>query len=186
MFKMNTYLLFLFVSLIGLASSKTGWCPEPNNSAKVVWTEFFGTWYEYASYGDGTTRTFYKCMKYTFTPTTETSVDALRSYEFKLFSIAGSSSYTIQPESFSDFLMKGEGFATKNIVMWLIDTDYNNYAILWSCKDNLGMFYTQTSWILTRNQTESLNKEVQSKLETVLNDHKMSWSDYGSVTQSGC
>ncbi|KAK9511928.1 hypothetical protein O3M35_000488 [Rhynocoris fuscipes] len=186
MFKIYTYLVFLLVSCVALVSSGTGWCPTPNNPAKMVWTNFFGTWYEYASYGDGTTRVCYKCMKYSFTPTSESSVDALRTYEFKIFSIPGSSSYSIQPESYSDFLMVGQSFITPNKKLWLIDTDYNNYAILWSCSDNSGMFYTQSSWILTRNQTESLNKDVQSKLEKVLKAHKMSWNDYGSVTQRGC
>lgn len=35
---------------------------------------------------------------------------------------------------------------------WVMETDYNNFAIVWGCQEWFGVINTQTAWILTRAQ----------------------------------
>ena len=34
----------------------------------------------------------------------------------------------------------------------VIDTDYDNYSIVYGCDDYFGIYYTETSWLLTRER----------------------------------
>ncbi|CAH1110830.1 unnamed protein product [Psylliodes chrysocephalus] len=49
----------------------------------------------------------------------------------------------------------------------VISTDYTSYAVVYSCSEILGITYSSTSWILTREQNppESLIKKGYSILE---------------------
>ncbi|XP_026319542.1 apolipoprotein D-like [Hyposmocoma kahamanoa] len=38
---------------------------------------------------------------------------------------------------------------------WIVDTDYDNYALVWSCYD-FGFFHTRNAWILTRERNPPL------------------------------
>jgi len=48
----------------------------------------------------------------------------------------------------------------------LIETDYDNYAAVYSCADILGLFKIEYGWLLARSRTPS--EEVVSKLPVKL------------------
>ncbi|KAJ2940629.1 hypothetical protein O0L34_g14734 [Tuta absoluta] len=39
---------------------------------------------------------------------------------------------------------------------WVVDTDYDNYAVVWGCND-FGLFHTRNAWILTRERNPPLS-----------------------------
>ncbi|XP_049874549.1 apolipoprotein D-like [Pectinophora gossypiella] len=39
---------------------------------------------------------------------------------------------------------------------WVVDTDYDNFAVVWSCYD-FGIFHTRNAWILTRERNPQLS-----------------------------
>ncbi|XP_065165935.1 apolipoprotein D-like [Atheta coriaria] len=47
------------------------------------------------------------------------------------------------------------GFVNFTAPYWILDTDYDNYSLVWSC-NNFGMFSTKNAWILTRSRLPSL------------------------------
>ncbi|CAK1544465.1 unnamed protein product [Leptosia nina] len=66
---------------------------------------------------------------------------------------------------------------------WVIDTDYDNYALVWSCTD-LGLMHTETSWILTRERNPP-----QSVIDTVyqaIEKNKIDKTHYIKTDQKNC
>uniref|UniRef100_A0A224XZ61 Putative nitrophorin 4b n=1 Tax=Panstrongylus lignarius TaxID=156445 RepID=A0A224XZ61_9HEMI len=180
-------LLLLLTTSIASVSSGFGKCPTKSETAIPIWPSFIRDWYDYASYGDLTNSIFRKCIKYSFT-STQNTVHAKREFSVKLFNTQGSSHYTIASGGIENFNMIGEEFLTWTINnVWLIDADYDKYLILWSCDEHLfGTFSKESSWILTRNRTEILNKDIETKIKNVLEKHNMDLSWYSPVSQSGC
>ncbi|XP_045481706.1 apolipoprotein D-like [Harmonia axyridis] len=48
---------------------------------------------------------------------------------------------------------------------WILDTDYENYSVVWSCLD-FGIVNTRNTWILTRARTP--NPEIMNKAYSIL------------------
>ncbi|KAI5706327.1 hypothetical protein M8J75_007024 [Diaphorina citri] len=50
--------------------------------------------------------------------------------------------------------------------LWILSTDYTNYAIAWSCMDFRGLFNIQTGFVLSRgaNKTEDFDNTVNTHL----------------------
>ncbi|XP_013785678.1 apolipoprotein D-like [Limulus polyphemus] len=69
---------------------------------------------------------------------------------------------------------------------WILDTDYDNFAVVWSCF-NLGPFgllHTENLWILGREKVldEDLLKTIYSKLDKL----GIEWDHLRNTTQIGC
>uniref|UniRef100_T1HH01 Uncharacterized protein n=3 Tax=Rhodnius prolixus TaxID=13249 RepID=T1HH01_RHOPR len=161
-------ILLLLTTTVVLVSSGIGRCPTKFSTLKINWNLMHGDWHEYASYGDGTTRLCYKCMKYSIS-SQEGSLTVNRYYRLKLFNVDGSSLYTVKPLNNSNFMLEGKG-GTRSISMWLLGGDYYNYLILWSCEEHFfGMYHTESSWILTEYRTETLTDKMEKDIKSVLN-----------------
>ena len=37
--------------------------------------------------------------------------------------------------------------------MWMLETDYTNMAVLYTCKEFMDMFYFEAAWIISRERT---------------------------------
>ncbi|KAG8227697.1 hypothetical protein J437_LFUL005398 [Ladona fulva] len=66
---------------------------------------------------------------------------------------------------------------------WILDTDYDNYAVVWSCTD-FGLFNTRNAWILTREKHPSL--EVMQKAYAVLDKSGVSRAFFIRTDQRNC
>ena len=53
--------------------------------------------------------------------------------------------------------------------MWVNDSDYTNYAVIWVCKNNrTQIFSTQYAWILARRKdsiSDAMMKDIFSRLQ---------------------
>ncbi|XP_033226090.1 apolipoprotein D-like [Belonocnema kinseyi] len=66
---------------------------------------------------------------------------------------------------------------------WILDTDYENYAVVFSCTD-VTLFHAKIIWILTRKQDPS--KEVLEKAYSVLDKNQLSRSPLMKTIQKNC
>ncbi|KAK9511929.1 hypothetical protein O3M35_000489 [Rhynocoris fuscipes] len=179
-------LMIIGIKMPIATSMGTGKCPVMKNCTVLVWSNFQGIWYEYASYGDYTTRSLYKCMKYTFS-TTETEVNAVREFVSKWNDGLSSTNYEVQYDGFFDFILKTESGSEEKI--WVLETDYNNFAILWTCYDYGALgeyFYMESSWILTRTSKEYAAVDVEIKIDEALKRHSIERISYDPVEREDC
>ncbi|KAI8438143.1 hypothetical protein MSG28_010769 [Choristoneura fumiferana] len=66
---------------------------------------------------------------------------------------------------------------------WVIDTDYDNYAVVWGCND-FGVFHTRNAWILTRARNPDL--PVLEKAYAVLDKNNISRAYLMRTDQKSC
>ncbi|XP_063548914.1 uncharacterized protein LOC134756051 [Cydia strobilella] len=66
---------------------------------------------------------------------------------------------------------------------WVVDSDYDNYAIVWGCND-FGVFHTRNAWILTRSRNPELS--VLEKAYTVLDKNNISRAYFIRTDQKNC
>ncbi|KAM3958993.1 apolipoprotein D [Aphomia sociella] len=66
---------------------------------------------------------------------------------------------------------------------WVVDTDYDNYAIIWSCND-FGLFHTRNSWIMTRDRNPQLF--VMEKVYKSLDKNNINRAYFLRTDQSNC
>ncbi|XP_005180903.2 apolipoprotein D [Musca domestica] len=67
---------------------------------------------------------------------------------------------------------------------WVLDTDYDNYAVVYSCTDVLGLFNAQVVWILTRER--SPNPQYIEKARSVIKQNGLSLKPLQRTNQQGC
>ncbi|KAF4528451.1 hypothetical protein B566_EDAN015853 [Ephemera danica] len=72
---------------------------------------------------------------------------------------------------------------TMDIPYWVLETDYDNYAVVWSCT-NFGLFSTRNAWIMTRSPKPSL--EVMQKAYAVVDRHGISRAYFIRTDQRNC
>ncbi|KAL1461584.1 hypothetical protein WDU94_013466 [Cyamophila willieti] len=65
----------------------------------------------------------------------------------------------------------------------IVDTDYNNYAVLWACQD-MGVFNKQNAWILTRSS--NLTTTVSSAIINSLFAQGLPETEFRVTDQSDC
>ena len=61
-------------------------------------------------------------------------------------------------------------------------TDYNRYALVYSCKVYLGFIKFEASWILSR--TKEIDPNLLSEIKAYLTSKKVSVSNFESVKQT--
>ncbi|CAH0562312.1 unnamed protein product [Brassicogethes aeneus] len=66
---------------------------------------------------------------------------------------------------------------------WVLDTDYKNYAVVWSCND-FGIFNTRNAWILARSKNPTL--PIIQKAYTALKKNGISRAYFIKTDQKNC
>ncbi|XP_033226092.1 apolipoprotein D-like [Belonocnema kinseyi] len=66
---------------------------------------------------------------------------------------------------------------------WILDTDYSNYSVAWSCQD-FGLFNTKIAWIFTRERHPE--NEVLLKAYEVFNKYDLDKSFLVRTNQKDC
>ncbi|KAL4234724.1 hypothetical protein ACF0H5_006366 [Mactra antiquata] len=67
---------------------------------------------------------------------------------------------------------------------WIVDTDYDNYSLVWSCNELLGVAQADFSWILSRKKT--LDQASYDKLTAKLASYGVDTSSFSMTDQSSC
>ncbi|KAG1934836.1 apolipoprotein Da [Pimephales promelas] len=65
---------------------------------------------------------------------------------------------------------------------WVLATDYDEYALVYSCSDFAGLFHSEFSWILSRKRT--LPKETVSELLDILNSQGINTDVFTETDQT--
>ncbi|OWF39856.1 apolipoprotein D-like [Mizuhopecten yessoensis] len=67
---------------------------------------------------------------------------------------------------------------------WILDTDYTNYTLIYSCKDVLGLTHVEFCWILSRERT--LASETKDRLYQKLSDFGVKTENFLTTDQKDC
>ncbi|KAK9869272.1 hypothetical protein WA026_003025 [Henosepilachna vigintioctopunctata] len=66
---------------------------------------------------------------------------------------------------------------------WVLETDYDSYAVMWSCSQAIG-FNSRLAWILTR--ARNFTQETLDKAYSVLDKNRLSKRLLRKMDQTGC
>ncbi|XP_061198008.1 apolipoprotein D-like [Saccostrea echinata] len=67
---------------------------------------------------------------------------------------------------------------------WVLDTDYENYTLIYSCTSILGISHFEFGWILARSRT--LPDSTIQKLFGIMDGYKINTHHFMKTDQSGC
>ena len=67
---------------------------------------------------------------------------------------------------------------------WVLDTDYDNYTLIYSCSEILGLTHYEFAWILSRQKT--LSDDLRKKLYAELTAYGIDTSSFKMMDQTGC
>ncbi|XP_070709228.1 apolipoprotein D-like [Pempheris klunzingeri] len=178
----------LFVLLLTAAgadgqSFHLGKCPQPSVQEDFNITKYMGTWYEIeklpAVFEKG------KCNQATYSLLTDGTV-GVRNAELlsngKINSIEGVAKVknSSQPAILGVSFFKG----VPDAPYWVLSTDYQSYALVYSCSDYLSLFHFDFAWILAR--TRVLSEEVVSQLHDKLAAAGVNINRLTVSNQTGC
>ncbi|XP_049302739.1 apolipoprotein D isoform X2 [Bactrocera dorsalis] len=185
-------LICVYLSLIVLVSAKmvagqvvkVGPCPSGIETVQDFDAEaYLGVWYEYSKYpfvfeAGG------KCVQAVYGALTNDSVSVLNS-QLSTFNEKSSISGVAKIVGPGKLSVRFNGVASLagSANYWVLGTDYDNYAVVYSCK-NLIIAHAETVWILTRERDPS--EDIVREAQDVLVSQGVSLDPLIVTDQSGC
>ncbi|KAG7155910.1 apolipoprotein D-like [Homarus americanus] len=85
--------------------------------------------------------------------------------------------------TFNNVMIPGLTGARSDGNYWVLDTNYSNYAIVWSCED-MGFFHTQLLWILMRNRKP--NASAVQRVKDIITSRGLRTSYLQVTDQTNC
>ncbi|XP_038587905.1 apolipoprotein D-like [Micropterus salmoides] len=160
-----------------------GNCPQPSVQEDFNVTKYMGTWYEIEKLPAVFERG--KCNQATYSPLTDGTVSVHNSELLsngKINSIEGVAKVqnSTQPAILGVSFFKG----VPDAPYWVLSTDYQSYALVYSCSDYLGFFHIDFAWILAR--TRVLTEDVIGKLHERLASAGVNTNRLTVTDQTGC
>jgi len=67
---------------------------------------------------------------------------------------------------------------------WIVDTDYDQYSLVWSCAEILGFAQTDFAWILSR--TKTLDPTIVANLKSKLSAFGIDVKSFNPTVQDKC
>ncbi|XP_051267280.1 apolipoprotein D-like [Dicentrarchus labrax] len=178
--------LFVLLTTAAAADGQSfhrGSCPQPSVQDNFNVTKYMGTWYEIeklpAMFERG------KCNQATYSPLVDGTVN-VRNAELlsngKINSIEGVAKVknSSQPAILDVGFFKG----VPDSPYWVLSTDYQSYALVYSCFDYFGLFHIDFAWILAR--TRVLTQDVISQLRDTLAAAGVNINRLTVSNQTGC
>ncbi|XP_014241453.1 apolipoprotein D-like isoform X2 [Cimex lectularius] len=153
-------LLIILSSILVLTHAQVpflGPCPEMKTMENFDVSQYMGKWYEAERYFD-ISEFGGRCVNSNYTDGANVSIKLIHQ---QTSSLTGTVS-KVQGE-----VIKAEKtyFPAKMVIKfpylpgdapyWVLDTDYVNYSVVWSCSD-FGILSTRNAWILTRERNPSI------------------------------
>uniref|UniRef100_A0A3Q0R232 Apolipoprotein D n=1 Tax=Amphilophus citrinellus TaxID=61819 RepID=A0A3Q0R232_AMPCI len=161
------YLLVLLVPVISAQTFHWGRCPTPKVQANFSLSQYLGKWYEIeklpASFARG------QCIQANYSLRKDGTIRVLNSQvEDGVRKFLEGTAVVPHPQepaklgvSFSYFTPYGP--------YWVLETNYTNYTIVYSCTDILRIFHFNYAWILAR--LPSLPPEMVHYAKQLLTDN---------------
>ncbi|XP_040921321.1 apolipoprotein D-like [Toxotes jaculatrix] len=160
-----------------------GSCPQPSVQEDFNITKYMGTWYEIeklpAKFERG------KCNQATYSLLVDGTVNVHNAELLsngKINSIEGVAKVKdpSQPAILGVSFFKG----VPDAPYWVLSTDYQSYALVYSCSDFFGLLHIDFAWILAR--TRMLTGDIISKLHDKLAAAGVNVSHLTVSNQTGC
>ncbi|XP_063700905.1 apolipoprotein D-like [Culicoides brevitarsis] len=181
-------LLASFLAFVSLAAAQVPYftgCPQVSVMENFSAESYLGTWYEYEKY-PFIFEVGGKCItaEYTYRPDGKIGVT-----NRQLNRILGSEN------SINGYAEADVGEPAKLTVTfpsvsangspyWVLGTDYESYAVVWSCTEYGGLASTRVAWILTRDQMPKI--ETVQKAYEVFDKNGISKSFLMKTNHEGC
>jgi len=69
---------------------------------------------------------------------------------------------------------------------WVVETDYNNFAVVWACKNIAGgFFHEEHSWVLGRSPS-GFNGDIEAQIDKALSTHNIDPTLFHPTVQKHC
>ncbi|XP_061389554.1 apolipoprotein D-like [Musca vetustissima] len=188
MYKQSTILIILGAILAGTSAQViySGPCPENIQTVDSLDLEkYLGSWYEYGKYpvyfeNEG------KCVTAKYTLNADGTVrvqNSLVNENSNIYEdIIGSATIVSPGKLFVKFPVSPAYNVTTNY--WILDTDYDNYATVYSCTPLNNNSHSTIVWILTRAQIPSAT--VIDKAASALKKNNVSLLPLKITNQISC
>ena len=156
-----------------------GSCPSFTNQKNVDINRYTGLWYEYQRDWTTTFEVFSSCVTATYTSRSDGLITVRNKaayVPFAFLSTAGvegrAKCYPADGQCYVTFNADAD-MNTGSPEYKIIDTDYDNYAIVRVCEEMWWGGYQETVWILTRAQTidNTMYDQITKKMEEKIPDY---------------
>ncbi|XP_020283414.1 apolipoprotein D-like [Pseudomyrmex gracilis] len=179
----------LTLSVLALATAQIpslGFCPEYIPMANFDMERFLGTWYEAEKYFQ-LSEVVSRCVMANYTKTIDGKYRVSNQVTNRLTGVKRILDGEIKPAASKadegKLQVKYTIPLTPETKYSVLETDYDTYAVLWSCQ-NLGLAHTQNAWIMTRQRIPP--GEVLQKAYGVLDKYQIPKTFFVRTDQTEC
>lgn len=188
---MRTLILLLLAMLIAIAQSQIpsfGACPDHQAVKNFEREKFLGTWYELERYFT-VSEVGTKCITATYERRPDGKIYINNAYTNRFTGvqriITGQMSYTGKTENLGLFNVRYSGIPVAyDTTLKVLDTDYETFAVIWSCS-SVGPFgHTESVWVMGRERRPGGN--VLQKIYGVLDKFRINRTFFVETEQKDC
>ena len=171
-------------SIISSVAADWGKCQRVSTQQDFDLTKYLGVWYEIARFDyifekDGV------CVQanYTLNPADHSKVIVTNSeYRNGSFEQAVGEAYIPNQKEPAKILVSfGSPFFAP---YWVVETDYENYAMVFSCTSLLNVYHYEVAWILSRSR--QLDSSIVNKLMNKWKSFDVDVSRFSFTRQTNC
>ncbi|XP_065114476.1 apolipoprotein Db [Paramisgurnus dabryanus] len=179
---MKAIIVLLLVPFVSAQTFHWGPCPSPMLQPDFELNRYIGKWYEIeklpASFERG------KCIEanYMLRPDKTIQVLNVQTYKGKVRTAEGTA--VVRDIRYPAKLGVSFSYFTPYAPYWVLSTDYNSMALVYSCTDILRLFHVDYAWILSRTRT--LPAETVYHAKEILSREKIDVSKMTPTDQQGC
>ncbi|XP_050476561.1 apolipoprotein D-like [Bombus huntii] len=181
--------IVLILSALALARAQIpslGFCPDYVPMANFDMSKFLGIWYEAERYFQ-LTEVVSRCVmaNYTVGPDGKYRVSNEVTNRFTGIKrvLEGEIKKAASKAEEGKLIVKYTIPLTPETKYSVLETDYDSYAVLWSCS-GIGPFHTQNAWVMTRERLAP--GTVLQKAYAVLDSYKISKTFFVKTDQQDC
>ncbi|KAK9501403.1 hypothetical protein O3M35_012136 [Rhynocoris fuscipes] len=186
-----TYNLF-YITIVNGQAIKFGSCLVPPVKQDFEYTQFFvGKWYKQKGFGTLFYDLVGKCPTVEFKITSDGQVKSLDyTYSAPLQTYISKFGKCQLPlvdnkKGYYEFTFDViQGLITEQYPMYIIDTDYDNYAITYFCRSLIGFMKIEASWVMTRSRDGGVPNE--DTVAEIVNKSGLKYSDFKTEINNGC